>query len=278
MIRFDRPRSRSTSAAMVLALLLIATADTVRGQTTQPQLVPLSGRGGQGGSVVATQTPVPGPTTGVNTLNPNVPVQGPFTGSIAGVARRPFSGTLTLQEAVQRGLEYNLGVVNLSALLKQARGQQAVARSALMPNLMGEFSAIRQTINLGIRSASNFRGATSPPSSPPFNNIDLRARVSQSVFDKTARSNYQAAEAMARADELSVQDTRELVVLAVAGAYLQVAAGARVESARAQLETANALYQQNAERRRRRPHRSGRRRPQPGAGADPAAATDLPSE
>ena len=41
------------------------------------------------------------------------------------------------------------------------------------------------------------------------------------------------------------KDAEDLVVLAVGGAYLQaIAANARLESARAQLETANALYQQ----------------------------------
>ena len=238
---------------MVSVLLLIATVETVRGQTTQPQIVPLSGRGGQGGSVVATQTPVPGPTTGVNTLNPAVSVQGPFTGSTAGAARRPFSGTLSLQDAVQRGLEYNLGIVNLSALVKQAHGQRSVARSALLPNVVGEFNAIRQTVNLGSFGFQFPAGAgfDFPTVVGPFNNTDFRARLSQSVFDRTAWNNYRAAVATARADELSVEDTRELIVLGVGATYLQVAAiGARVESARAQLDTANALYQQSAERRR----------------------------
>jgi len=47
-----------------------------------------------------------------------------------------------------------------------------------------------------------------------------------------------------------VRDARDLVVLAVGGAYLQViATKERVKSARAQFETANALYQQNAQKR-----------------------------
>ncbi len=240
-------------AAMMLVLLSVATVETVHGQTTQPQVVPLSGRTGQTGSVVATQTPVPGPTTGVNTLNPAVSVQGPFAGSTAGATRRPFSGTLSLQEAVQRGLEYNLGVANLSALVKQARGQRSVARAALMPNVVGDFNVTRQTVNLGSFGFQfpSIAGFDFPTVAGPFNNVDLRARVSQSVFDRTAWNNYRAAVATARADELSVEDTRELIVLGVGGVYLQVAAiGARAESAKAQLDTANALYQQNVQRRR----------------------------
>jgi outer membrane protein TolC len=66
----------------------------------------------------------------------------------------------------------------------------------------------------------------------------------------TALNNYRAAKDNLRATELSGQDARDLVVLAVGGAYLQViAAAARVNSARAQLETANALYQQTSQQR-----------------------------
>jgi len=50
---------------------------------------------------------------------------------------------------------------------------------------------------------------------------------------------------VARAGTLSAKDAEDLVVLAVGGAYLQtIAANARLESARAQLATATALYQQ----------------------------------
>jgi outer membrane protein TolC len=53
-----------------------------------------------------------------------------------------------------------------------------------------------------------------------------------------------------RADDLSLEDARDLTVLAVGGAYLQViAAAARIDAARAQLETASALYKQTSDQR-----------------------------
>ena len=255
MIRSDR----YICAATLVLILTIATAAAAQGpgaqgSAAQPQLVPLSGRTAQTGAVTATQTPVPGPTTGINTLNPAIAVQGPFTGSVAGATRRPFSGTLSLPDAVLRGLEYNLGAFNLTAIVKQARGQRSAARGALLPNVVGDLTGSRQELNLaasGFTSiASPIPGFAFPSVVGPFNTFDLRARLSQTVFDLTALNNYRAAGATLRADELSVQDTRDLIVLAVGGAYLQViAVGARVESAQAQLETANALYQQNAQRR-----------------------------
>src|SRR4030095_13236909 len=84
----------------------------------------------------------------------------------------------------------------------------------------------------------------------PHNYFDRRATLSQTVVDLTARNNYLAAKSIARANELSVADARDLVVLAVGGTYLQViAAKAKIDAGRTQLETAVALYKQTAEQR-----------------------------
>ncbi len=64
----------------------------------------------------------------------------------------------------------------------------------------------------------------------------------------TALNNYRSAQATARASQYSLQDARDLVTLAVGGAYLQVlAAQARVDAAQAQLDTANAVFHQSTE-------------------------------
>jgi outer membrane protein TolC len=165
----------------------------------------------------------------------------------------PFSGKLSLREAVARGLEYNLGSVGLSLALRQSHGQTLVARSALMPNVSGSLSESVQQIDLradGLRISSPFPGIGIPSIVGPFNYFDLRARLSQTVADLTAWNNYRSARETLHANEFFAQDSKDLVVLAVGGAYLQViAARARVESAKAQLETANALYQQTAQQR-----------------------------
>src|SRR5438445_4424680 len=131
----------------------------------QPQLVPLSGRGASPGAVVASQTPVPGPTTGVNTLNPAIQIQGAFGGARAS-NRRPFSGTLSFREAIERGLEFNLGAINVSALVRQARGQRAAARSALLPSAGGDVTATRQELNLasiGVGTGAAVTGSSFTP-------------------------------------------------------------------------------------------------------------------
>src|SRR5262249_27565019 len=84
----------------------------------------------------------------------------------------------------------------------------------------------------------------------PFNYSDFRVTLAQTVFDRTAIDNYRSAKTIMRADEFSINDARDLTVLTVDGAYLQViAAKARLDAARAQLETANELYRQTSEQR-----------------------------
>ena len=221
-------------------------------QGTQAAELPLSGRGGQGGSVNTVQTPVPGVTSSINTLNTSVQVQGPYAGSVSGSAK-PFSGKLSLREAVARGLEYNLGTEGLTQAMRQARGQARVARSSLMPNLNGY---LRETVEqenltaLGLRFNFHFPGISIPTIVGPFNYYDLRATLTQTVADLTALNNYRSAQEMVKANEAALRDARDLVVLAAGGAYLQVqAAEARVRSAQAQIDTAQALFKQTQDRR-----------------------------
>ena len=244
-------------AAIVAALQVIAFASYAAAQfggaapppTTQATPLPLSGRNAQGGGVVATQSAVPSTTTSVNTLNPTVSVQGAYSGSTSSAAQLPFSGKLSLAEAIQRALQHNLGAVGSTYALLQARGQAHAARSALMPTIRADVSDTEETFNL--RSAGfnfSFPGFSLPSLVGPFNVLDVRARVSQSIADFTALNNYRSAREVAHAGELSAKDAQDLVVLAVAGAYLQVlAAHARLDSAQAQLDTAKALFERTTQ-------------------------------
>src|SRR5437867_4955834 len=222
-------------------------------QGSQAAPLPLSGRSQQGGSVTAIQSPVPGTTASVNPVNPSIQVQGPYAGSAASLSTLPFDGKLSLREAIERGLASNLGPVGLNEILRQAHGQDKVSRSALLPNITATVTEAVQQTNLrasGVRINAPIPGFSFPTIVGPFNYIDYRARLTQTIVDFTALNNYRSTQEIMRADEFSIEDARDLTVLAVGGAYLQViAAAARVEAARAQLETANALYKQTAEQR-----------------------------
>ena len=217
-------------------------------QSTQAVQLPLSGRSAQNnGTVKTSEQPAPSTTATVNTLNPNLQVQGAYAGSTPGVANMPFNGKLGLREAIQRGLAYNLGQTGATQALRQAQGQSKVALSSLLPNINGTVTEDRQTTDLraeGFRF--NFPGFSIPAVIGPFNYIDFRAHLSQTVFDFTALNNYRAANDVVKANRYSAQDARDLVVLAVGGSYLQlIAAKARMASEEAQLQSANAVYQQS---------------------------------
>jgi outer membrane protein TolC len=222
-------------------------------QGSQASALNLSGRSPLGGSVTATQLPVPGTTTSVNTINPTIQVQGPYAGSASSIATIPFNGNLSLREAIERGIAYNLGPVGLNEILRQARGQRRVSRSVLLPNITGNVTAALEEVNLGasgIRINVPLPGFQFPTVVGPFNYTDFRATLTQTIFDRTAINNYRSTAAIIRADEFSINDARDLTVLAVGGAYLQtIAANAKVDAARAQLETANELYRQTSEQR-----------------------------
>jgi outer membrane protein TolC len=200
--------------------------------------------------VIATESPVPSTTTSVNAINPTISVSGAYSGSTNSTAAIPFSGRLSLAEAIRRGTAYNLGAMSMSQALRQARGQAKSVRSGLLPKISADVNDTEETINLRSFGFNfNFPGFTLPGTVGPFNVMNVRGRVSQSIADFTAINNYRSAQQLVRASKLSAKDAEDLVVLAVAGTYLQViAASARVDAARTQLSTASTLYQQDIQR------------------------------
>jgi outer membrane protein TolC len=252
------PRPFCASSLIAVALFAAAArldaqvGTQTAGQQTVASQLPLSGRGASSGSVAATESPIPGTTSSVNTINTSVQATGSYAGSANSTAI-PFSGKLSFQDAIRRGLQYNLGAVGLTNAVRQANGQSRVARSVLLPNLNATLSETVQQTDLqalGLRLSSPFPGFSLPTIVGPFNYFDLRARLSQTVADMTALNNYRSSKETVKADQFSMRDARDLVVLAVGGAYLQViAAQARVQSARAQLETAEVEYKQASEKR-----------------------------
>jgi outer membrane protein TolC len=178
----------------------------------------------------------------VNTLNTNVQVEGAYRGSVpaGAVSGQPLN--LTLTEVIRRGLEYNLGPIGSANAVRQARAQAETLRSRLLPNINGELREVVQKTNL---RALGIRLPMAPTVIGPFNYFDLRARLTQTIADFTALNNYRSAKESAAAADFAVRDARDFVVLAVGGAYVQtLASAARIDAARAQLETARTLNDQ----------------------------------
>jgi outer membrane protein TolC len=171
----------------------------------------------------------------------------PVTHGTAASAVQAVPAVLTLREAIHRAVEHNLTILGLTHAVSQERGQQRVARSRLLPNITGEFSALEQRLNLaavGVQIEIPIPGVEVARVVGPFNVLDWRARLSQSLVNVTALQSHRASGEAVRASELSLRDARDLITLAVGRTYLETLAGrARVEATRTEVDTATALHE-----------------------------------
>ena len=179
--------------------------------------------------------------------------QAQFQGSVpTGVASAtPLS--LTLRDAIDRGLKTNLGLLLSGQVSEATRGERLRSLSALLPQVNGELSENVQQIDLKTKGIDFHLpgGFSTPAVVGPFHYTDARAYASFSVFDYSLRKSYRAAQEGERAAQLSLKDARDLVVQSVANAYLLVIAGSsRVQSLRAQVETDQAVYDQSVTQKR----------------------------
>jgi len=159
---------------------------------------------------------------------------------------------LTLRDAVDRGLQRNLGLLLGEQRVRAARGARWEALSELLPHVSFRLSEMRQKVNL---EAFGFTGITGFPDIPPlvgpFNVFDVRAQVTDTVFAFGSYEKVRAEKARIDAARFSLQDVREAVVLISGSLYLRaVAEESRVDAARAQLETARTLLELAQDRKK----------------------------
>jgi outer membrane protein TolC len=170
--------------------------------------------------------------------------QSQFQGSVPMGTASSTPLALTLHDAIDRALKANLGLLVGDSTNDAARGQRLQALSALLPQAHAQASeTIEESSLKTIGFNLKIPGFSIPTILGPFHYTDVRAYASWNAFDYSARKNFRSAQESNRAAQLSVMDARDLVVQATASAYLQIVADAsRVEAIRAQVETAQALY------------------------------------
>ncbi|MGA8867842.1 MAG: TolC family protein, partial [Candidatus Sulfotelmatobacter sp.] len=170
--------------------------------------------------------------------------QSPFTGSQPEQKATSDVLQLNFSDALERGLRNNLGLLISGDQTIAARGEKWKQLSDLLPDLSAHLQENVQTQSL---TALGFKSNVFPFPVPhvigPFNYMDLRATLSQSLFSFKDIEKERAASQSLKSAQLTYKDSRELVVLAVGNSYLQAIAGsARVETAQAQVKNAQALY------------------------------------
>jgi outer membrane protein TolC len=161
---------------------------------------------------------------------------------------------LKLDDAIQRGLRTNLGLLDRQTASQTARAERIRALSALLPQTTGSFAQSVQQINLetlGLGSSSLFSRFGISPIVGPFGYVNSLASVSAPVVNWSARRNLRSTRENEEASILSIQDARDLVVQAVVNGYLLIIADiSRVQSIQAQVMTAEAVYNRAVDQKR----------------------------
>jgi outer membrane protein TolC len=174
--------------------------------------------------------------------------QNPYLGGIPSGKLSATQATLSLDNAVALGLKQNLGGVLATDVFTDARGQRWQALSELLPNVVTNTGFGVHQIN--VKAAFGLSIPGEPPIIGPFGYFDLRAYLTQSVFDWSSIERARSSNAQLKSAEFSSKDARELVVLVIVSNYLLVIADqSEVESATSQRDTAKALFQQTSDQK-----------------------------
>jgi outer membrane protein TolC len=176
--------------------------------------------------------------------------QSSFSGSVPEGKGSAGVLPLSFKSALDRGLRNNLGILLQSDSTLTARGEKWKELSALLPHLHGEVTELAEQIDL---AALGFRFNT--PGIPrvvgPIGVFETGAYLTQTLFDYHAIERKRGASYNEKAVEYSLKNARELVVLAVGNAYLIAISGAaRVETAQADMQTAQVLYDKAADQQK----------------------------
>jgi outer membrane protein TolC len=173
-----------------------------------------------------------------------------FNGSIPTGEATPTPLSLSLDDAIARGLKTNVGLLARENSSTEARVQRMQLLAAMLPTVDASFAMTEQQLSL---STFGFHIPGIPSVIGPFHYQDAGANADIPIYDGRTLNAWRSRKASQRAAELSAKDARDLVVQAVASAYLQIiATSARVDATKVQVDTAQALYE-----RARDQHRAG---------------------
>ncbi|MGH9396511.1 MAG: TolC family protein [Terriglobia bacterium] len=175
--------------------------------------------------------------------------QNPFTGSVPTGKATAEVVPLSLKDAIERSLKYNLGILLSEQSTAAARGARWLALSHLLPNLNAGVTETRQEINLEALGFPANKFAGFPVIVGPFNTFDARATLKAPVLDLQALRNDRAAREDVQVAQYTYKEARNMVVLVAGNAYLLADAGkTRVKTAQSEVNTAQALYHQAVDR------------------------------
>ena len=167
--------------------------------------------------------------------------QDPYAGSLPQGQATAEVIDLSVEDALDRALKYNLGLYLSERTTEQTRAERLRALSELLPVVNGAVTEQAQKINL---KAFGFAFPGFPSSVGPFGLFELQAAGTWDPLNLHYISGVRAATENVKAAQCSYRDARDTVVLAVGANYLlTIANESRVTAAEAELKAAQALYQ-----------------------------------
>jgi len=149
---------------------------------------------------------------------------------------------LTLHDAINMALRYNLGQIETQENVRAVRGQRLQALSFLLPQIS---AGVTENVEQATTAPLGIRSPLIPRVVGPFSYSTAEASINQTLFSFQSIQRFRAARSAEEAANLSYNDTLDVITLTVGNAYLQVIeAASRIEAAEAQVRNAQAVYDQ----------------------------------
>ncbi|HEV2577300.1 MAG TPA: TolC family protein [Acidobacteriaceae bacterium] len=240
---FEKRRRASLSATAWLVMLAFAAAGMANAQSQpSPTGIPLNQTNPQQTDLqqvqqVQQQLQQPGPP-----VAPQNGADQSFHGSLVSGKATADVLPLGLDDAIQRGLKNNLGLILQSSSEKNASGERLEQLQHLLPTATGAASIEVEQVNLAAYGLK-FPGIN--PIVGPFQVVDFRAYLTQNLVNLQAFENYMASKHNFESAKLTAQDARDLVVLTVGNAYLVALADeSRIAAVQAEMATSKVQLDQ----------------------------------
>jgi outer membrane protein TolC len=240
---FEKRRRASLSATALLAALVFSAAGVASAQNQpSPTGIPLNQTYPQQTDLqqvqqVQKQLQQPGPP-----LAPQSGADQSFHGSLVSGKATAERLPLTLDDAIQRGLKNNLGLILQSSNEKNANGERLQQLQRLLPTVTGAASLEVEQVNLAAYGIK-FPGVS--PIVGPFQVVDFRAHLTQNLVNLQALESYMASKHNFESAKLTAQDAHDLVVMTVGNAYLLCLADeSRIAAVQAEMATSKVSFDQ----------------------------------
>jgi outer membrane protein TolC len=188
-------------------------------------------------------------------LNPSS-AQNPYYGSVTMGTVSPETLHLSLDDAIQRGIQANLAITQARIEQQRSDAQRLESLNALLPYLKAEASTGAHQYNLAtfgfnaalLRQIAPLLPGINPSQFKTIVKVDVTtadAALDWTVFDLAAYTRYRSAKESVKAAYYNTQSSRGLVVLNVGNQYLKTLADqSQIDSAEALLRADETLLKQ----------------------------------